>query len=387
MKNIIKAIFLSVICSLIVYSTTSSILTTVVVLLVTFLILFANEIINEQKFKRNETTINNCNQMIKNQNKSIRDLERLLTYRSELDLGLIHFDGNGKVLYCNEYFVQNVYGEEIDYYLQIKDYNVYKAIYDVFNGKNTINNIRIGEKYFAIKQKVVEKERKIKSVTIQFYDVTKTETLDKLHQSFLVDASHELNNPLSSIIMASEIIERENPSEFTDILVKESHRMKNVIHSIIEHSKLQVSSFEMKELNLSELCNSYQSIYKNKNVDFILNIEDDIVMDGNLDLIDRMLKNLIDNAFKYTDKGSVTLKLFKQSGNIICEVIDTGIGIAPENTKYIFDRFYREDNSRSRETGGSGIGLAIVKEIASVHNIIINVYCAEGQGCIFKLSI
>lgn len=387
MKGIIKITGLSFLSSLLIYSLVKSEITATLVFICVFIILFINEIMNAQRIYKSEEQERKFKKEKREFKKQIKRLERSLAYRSELDVGLIHLNGYGRVEYCNEYFYNNVYKEEVDYYLQIKDNEVYDAIFNIFNGKKVPSTIKIGENYFAIKYKVVEKERRIKSVSVQFYDVTKTEQLDKLHQSFLVDASHELNNPLSSIILASEIIERENKSEFTDILVKESHRMKTVIESIIEHSKLQVSSYEMNDFDLSALCNSYQKIYGGKKVSFVSKIEPDITMNGNMELIDRMLKNLIENAFKYTLEGSVELSLNKLENNIICRVKDTGVGISAQNTERIFDRFYRADTSRARDTGGSGIGLAIVKEVASVHDITIEVKSNEKEGSEFILTI
>lgn len=387
MKGFIKVFILSIICAAIIYSVSLSILNTLVVFACVFLFLFINEIYSIQvnssrnlQFKKYEDKLKKC----KDDNKK---LERLLTYRSELDVGLIHLDGVGKIEYFNEYFSNNIYNLNIDYYSQIDNDQVYNVIYDVFNGKKVFNSVKINNKYFAIKYKVVEKHREIKSVAIQFYDITKTEQLDKLHQSFLVDASHELNNPLASIVMASEIIDRENKSEFSEILIKESYRMKNVIDNIIEHSKLQTSKFEMYELNLSELCLKYNDIYSKRSIVFNADVEEGIYIEGNYDLIDRMFKNLIDNAFKYTVEGEVNLKVYMEGSRVKCIVSDTGIGINSSNVDSIFNRFYREDSSRSRNTGGSGIGLAIVKEIASVHDIVIDVTSEVDKGTKFTLTI
>ncbi len=373
MSSGLKALLLSFICSLLVYTISQNVISTVVVFLCVSVILYINEVFVIHKLTTIASDVEDLDNKLEELSEELSESKTLLSYRSELDVGLIHLDGNGKIVYCNEYFSTNVYSEEMDYYQQIKEYSIYKAIFDIYDGKKNINNIKVDDKYFAIKFKVAMGDRKVNSVTIQFYDVTKTETLDILHQNFLVDASHELNNPLSSIIMASEIIDRENKSDFTDILVKESHRMKEVINSIIEHSKLQVSSFDMDTVNLSNLCSSYESLYTSSNVEFKLNIDKEIFVEGNYELLDRMFKNLIDNAFKYTVEGSVIFELKQDSFGVVCNISDTGIGIDKNNIEHIFERFYREDTSRSRETGGSGIGLAIVKEIASLHDIIIDV--------------
>lgn len=386
MSRIGKVIVLTLCCTLIVYLTTRSVFSAIVVFSVVLIILLINEILNEQKLSILDKKLLLEEEINVESNKKIKNLERSLNYRNELDVGFIHLNSFGRVKYCNEYFIDNIYSKKFEHYSQIENLDVYKVIYDVYKGKKNINNITVNGKHYAIKFKINYSKNRIRSVIIQFYDVTKTQKLDKLHQNFLVDASHELNNPLASIIMASEIIDRENKSEISEILLKESHRMKDVINSIIEHSKLQTTDFIMSDVNFSNLCKNYISIYTNNNVEFIVEVQDDIVVYGNYELLDRMLKNIIDNAFNYTEKGHIKLTLEKVDDEIICKISDTGIGIKKENLENVFERFYRADFSRNRATGGSGIGLAIVKEIAVVHDIVIKVDSEYGEGTTFTLK-
>lgn len=386
MNKSLKIILLTSVCTFIVYLATSSAVSTLVVFSVVLIILFINETLNMQeilKLNKNQEILKIEN---KDLNKKIRSLERSLNYRNELDVGFIHLNSNGRLLYRNEYFIENVYDKDFEHYSQIENNEIYKVVYDIYNGKKNISNIFCNGKYYSIKFKTNIHKSRIRSVIIQFYDITKTEMLDKLHQNFLVDASHELNNPLASIIMASEIIDRENKSEISEILLKESQRMKNVINNIIEHSKVQTIDFEMNDIDLSKLCDSYSTVYSHKDIVFTVDIEDGIVVNGNYELLDRMFKNIIDNAFNYTIKGSINVILKTVDNVVTCYVIDSGIGIKKDDVDKVFERFYRADTSRTRSTGGSGIGLAIVKEIALVHDIVINVESEYGVGTTIKLE-
>jgi len=98
--------------------------------------------------------------------------------------------------------------------------------------------------------------------------------------------------------------------------------------------------------------------------------------------------NLLDNAIKYTPRGgSVRLKIVSSNGDAVLEVADNGIGIPPEAVPHVFDRFFRVDKARSRELGGAGIGLSIVKAICAAHGGQIEVESAEGRGSQFRFKL
>ena len=100
------------------------------------------------------------------------------------------------------------------------------------------------------------------------------------------------------------------------------------------------------------------------------------------------IKNLLDNAFKYTPQGgSVKLELVSQSRRVSIQVKDTGIGIPQENLPHIFERFYRVDTSRTRSSGGFGLGLAIVQQIIQAHNGQISVDSTVGEGTTFEITL
>ncbi|MFM9277162.1 sensor histidine kinase [Paenibacillus jiagnxiensis] len=116
-----------------------------------------------------------------------------------------------------------------------------------------------------------------------------------------------------------------------------------------------------------------------------------IPVSGDEECLTQLLVILLDNAIKYTpDGGRVGLQLSQphmKNKKLVIQVQDTGIGIAAEEQKHIFDRFYRVDKSRSRELGGHGLGLSIAKWIAEAHQGTIKVASAPGQGSIFTVEI
>ena len=110
-------------------------------------------------------------------------------------------------------------------------------------------------------------------------------------------------------------------------------------------------------------------------------IDVDKPIDGNEDRLLQVFINIVSNSMKYTDEGGkIIMRGYSKNNQIICEIEDTGIGINEKDLPFIFNRFYRGDESRSRETGGSGIGLAIAKAVVSAHDGEIEIKSKQGEG-------
>ena len=103
--------------------------------------------------------------------------------------------------------------------------------------------------------------------------------------------------------------------------------------------------------------------------------------------LEGLLLNLVDNAVKYTDRGSVTVRLAAREGRFLIEVADTGIGIDADHIPHIFERFYVADKSRSKKLGGTGLGLAIVKHVAQAHGGAVSVRSRLGEGTAITIDL
>ena len=148
--------------------------------------------------------------------------------------------------------------------------------------------------------------------------------------------------------------------------------------------------YSKEDINLSELttevCND-MALIKFNDISIDTDIEKDIHILGNKQLLERMLINLIDNSYKYgKPNGKTTISLKESSNNITLIVKDNGIGIEKENLNQIFDRFYREDSSRSK-SNGYGLGLSLVAEITKYHNATIKVESTKGNGSTFIIKL
>ena len=134
------------------------------------------------------------------------------------------------------------------------------------------------------------------------------------------------------------------------------------------------------------MCDDIQQIDQ-KGITLKREISDDIYMPFDISMITRLVTNLLSNAFVYSPENSaVTVGLKKEDKNVVFTVKDNGIGIAPEHIDKIWNRFYRVDKSRSRSEGCSGLGLAMVKQIAELHGAKVSVESEVGKGSTFTVE-
>lgn len=217
---------------------------------------------------------------------------------------------------------------------------------------------------------------------------------------FISDASHELRTPMSVIMAQMELtMERERTAQeylaAMEVIGRQSSRMSTLIDNLLDYTRLEqrAQEYEMVNTDLSELVSSIchdMKLVKTKNITLEYDVENSISVKGNQVLISRMLQNLIDNAYKYgNDDGHIYVTLKKSPNNdVILSVKDDGIGISEEGQKHIFERFYREDTSRThkkRLSYGYGLGLSMVKKIAGMHGADCLVDSKEGVGSQFVI--
>lgn len=211
------------------------------------------------------------------------------------------------------------------------------------------------------------------------------ESFNKQKQ-FISDASHELKTPISIIMASAEALE-DNPNEkkWLENIKSESERMNKLVTDLLDLSKSEdIEKKEIyNEINLSKLIKnkalSFESLMFEDDLELNLNIEKDIMFKCNQDMIKELLSILIDNAIKHGYKKSkIEVNLSKNKELIILSVKNRGDSIPKEDQEKIFERFYRGDKSRNRNSNRYGLGLAIAKNIANKHNGNIFVNCKNG---------
>ena len=222
------------------------------------------------------------------------------------------------------------------------------------------------------------------------------EHLDRVFQSqrcFVADASHELRGPLTVIRGNLDLLKRklsdEDKKESLQAIERESVRMSKIVDDLLLLAEVE-SGRETQQQEvllknvLSEEVERAKSLAGERKI--TVECQEDLIVKGDAQRLKQLLANLVDNAIKYTPKdGTIKLSLFQDGPWARLEVIDTGIGITPEQLPHIFDRFYRVDKARSRASGGTGLGLAIVKGIADQHGGKVTVTSQPGKGSTFTV--
>lgn len=226
----------------------------------------------------------------------------------------------------------------------------------------------------------------------------------KAKSQFLSNMSHELRTPLNGIIGSANLLMHEgitmSQKRFFDIISHSSSHMLSLVNDILDYSKIEAGKLELDEntFNVSELvkrvANMFDGQFQQKGVEFVTEIDE--VLDMNVmsdDLrISQVLHNLLSNAFKFTRKGSVTLKVTREKQTdeevfIHFSIADTGIGIKDDVQRVIFESFTQADNGTSRQFGGTGLGLSISTQLIHKFNSKINLRSVYGKGSTFSFTL
>lgn len=228
----------------------------------------------------------------------------------------------------------------------------------------------------------------------------KLENLDIQRNEFVSNASHELRTPLSSIKILVESLlyqEKMDPKitkEFLGDINNEIDRLNNIISDLLAITRLddQAESLNMEAVSMQKLLEktalALKPLADKKDIAMEMQLEGEVITKCDPLKIRQAVANLIDNAIKYTNNGGrVWVRLFSSQGYAKIEVEDTGQGMGEEHLHHVFERFYRVDKARSRETGGTGLGLYITQRIVTLHGGTISVHSEEGKGTIFIIFL
>ena len=219
--------------------------------------------------------------------------------------------------------------------------------------------------------------------------------LEKFRREFIADVSHEIKTPLTGILGAvdmlagMEVEKKDGGGQWGVLLAlirKESKRLNGLVQSILDLARLEregdvldVAGFDLEEM-LKELAAKYGVRYDGSD-------KSENLVVGDAALILQAVSNLVENAKRHSGTDDIALSLTWLDGWAHVIVEDHGVGIPPEHAARIFERFHRVDPARAAETGGAGLGLAIVRRIARLHGGEVALTSAKPRGCRFDFSI
>ncbi|MDD2350964.1 MAG: HAMP domain-containing sensor histidine kinase [Synergistaceae bacterium] len=223
------------------------------------------------------------------------------------------------------------------------------------------------------------------------------EEQEELRKRLMSDIAHELRNPLTIIKSHLEAFEDgvwEPTKERVKLTVDEIDRLSRMVSEIEKLTSIENAGkgLVLESVNLSkEIENAamtFEPLYSAKSVKLKREIEENVMLAADGNKIRQAVENLLSNALRYTDSGGMsTISLERSSEDVIIRVEDTGIGISAEDLPYIFERFYRTDKSRTRSSGGLGIGLAITKAAVEAHGGSVTAESREGEGSTFTIRL
>jgi two-component system sensor histidine kinase SenX3 len=230
-------------------------------------------------------------------------------------------------------------------------------------------------------------------------DRTESQRLDDVRRDFVANISHELKTPIGAVGLLAEALvsasdEPEQVKRFAKRLTKESERLARITQEIIELSRLQatdaLASAEIVEIDhvVAAAIDQNRVLADSHKVQIASGGDSGVQVYGDETLLAVALHNLVSNAIVYSPKSTrVGIGVSNNDGVVEIAVTDQGVGIPDEDRERVFERFFRTDPARSRHTGGSGLGLSIVKHVVQNHGGDVRVWSQPGHGSTFTIRL
>ncbi|HTA82515.1 MAG TPA: response regulator, partial [Bacteroidia bacterium] len=265
--------------------------------------------------------------------------------------------------------------------------------------------LKIDERYKNLIQLLSKQlEQALFNVNVIQEERKRTEALEELNRAktvFFSNISHEFRTPLTLMLGPLEELlnkpgnsRNDHEREILEITHRNAMRLLKLVNSLLDFSRIeagrQKASFELEDIVsiTRELASNFTSIIEKAGLK--LEIEaasfiQPVYIDK--EMWEKIIFNLLSNAFKYTLKGKITVRIYPENNHAVIEVIDTGIGIAKQEQSKVFERFHRTQNSMGRSFEGTGIGLSLVKELVALHGGVITLTSSEGKGSVFTVKV
>ena len=344
---------------------------------------------------------NNMNEISGEKNK----LETILMHLTD---GVLAFNTNGRLIHANyaakkmlEFETERTF-DEIFKKFEI-DANLEKIIY-LDDWTATDKFISINEKFLNVYFEPFrdEKDKPI-GVIVVLHDMTKQAKLDDMRKEFVSNVSHELKTPLTSVktyaetLLEEEELDSESKKKFLGVILTETNRMSKLVSDLLQLTKFDYKKIAWEKINFDiteltkQICDKHKIQAEKKNQLLECYVTSNVAeVYGDRDGLEQAITNILSNSIKYTPEGgNIKVYIGAVHNDAYIKIIDNGIGIPKEDLPRVFERFYRVDKARSREMGGTGLGLPIAKEIIDSNNGSIDIKSEKGKGTevIMKLPI
>lgn len=344
------------------------------------------------------------------QNRSIQQYIRELNARqlqfdaitAHMSEGLVMLDAQGRIVFLNRSaapFFNTTTGLAGHQALELIDEESFRqAVASALHGQSGEALLEHSGCFHQLLANPVLDDGQLAGAVLLMLDVTDRRLAEQNRREFTANVSHELKTPLTSIIGYSELLESglAAPGDTRALagqIHREGTRLLSLVQDILHLSQLDSGEGlgAREEIALQSLCREaverFQPIAAEKQVSLTFEGEP-VRLRGIRRLLDEVISNLIANAIQYNVPGGrVTVRLRKETADVMLCVEDTGIGIPEFSQARVFERFYRVDKSRSKATGGTGLGLSIVKHAVQLHGGTVHLTSREGEGTTITVTL
>jgi two-component system phosphate regulon sensor histidine kinase PhoR len=320
-----------------------------------------------------------------------RQGEELRSIVSSIKDGLLVVDRDGRILMSNQAFerIAGTAAEEGRFFWEVvRAPELDELVRKIVSEKaSAVTEVSINDVTYLCSAAFVASRE---GAVVLLHDISAMKNLEKIKKDFVVNLSHELRTPLTAISGFLETLEdevSEEGSRYLSIVRRHTARLTSIVEDLLQLSALEdfTAGLELESVNLKDMITAILHAFEPGISSKNLKIDTKVLLDPPTITADRfkleqVFINLIDNAIKYTDQGSIGLSVEKDGDSAVIAVEDSGVGIPEEDLPRVFERFYVVDKSRSRKLGGTGLGLSIVKHIVLLHNGSVDITSNVGEG-------
>jgi signal transduction histidine kinase len=317
--------------------------------------------------------------------------QKLSATLSSMADGVLVLDRSGEVLTFNtvaKRFLKPVLGSDIARFSKR-----YASLLERGN-----KEITAGERLLKVVSTALVVEGEESGSVLILRDETATRELERMKSEFLSMISHELKTPITTISAFLELLlvrdfQKDRQSHFLGICQDECSRLQSLIDQLLHLTRLEAGKFVLDSSwhDFSKLVRDCIPRFVDPNPQHTFELAEpfaEVKLEGDSTLLTQAVTNLLSNAVKYSpDGGKIRIRLEEETDTFVLSVQDEGVGIEAEKLEYVFEKFYRVDNSLTRSTGGTGLGLANVKHIALAHEGRVWVESKPGSGSTFFFEL
>jgi signal transduction histidine kinase len=350
------------------------------------------------------------------ENLKLQQAELMALFASLSPDPIFRFDESGKIILANN-SAHKIFPHKILLGEQVQTILPFTAEYDLLDvidsGKTLMNTIPFEKSFY---QFLIVGSPKFKMCQVYGRDITelklteqdlkeallKAEESKKMKEFFLAQISHEIRSPLNVIVGYSDLLgeelkgtDREDLTQILKSVKNNSKRLYRTFDLLLNMSQIHAGGYDARfeKVNIIALLNTvyseYISLAEEKGLRMILNstLEEPVIVYCDHYSITQVFVNLIDNSIKYTNEGSIEIKIYKNNSDICVDVADTGKGMSKEFTDRLFIPFTQEEMGYTRRFDGTGLGLAISNSFAAINNAKIKVISEKGVGTTFTIIL